>query len=265
MSRSRSSTHRTLVLAVVAAAALALAAAIAAGCGDPEETVPPPEVVATAEAGATHVSFTALPATTPIPEDETEPVTLDGRIFGSGPTAVILAHTRLADQTSWFPYARRLAATGEFTVLTFDFRGYNDSTGDKQFDRIDADIEAAYNFMRDDRGFDKIFLVGASMGGTASLVVAERVPLAGVISISAPSDFRYLDAVGPVANVDAPKLFILSEDDVPAVNSHAKLWAAAPEPREEQIYPGKAHGTELFDGPVAAAFEKRMTDFLRAH
>lgn len=237
----------------------------AAACGDADETVPPPEVVATAEAGAMRVSFTAPPATTPVPEDETEPVTIDGRIFGDGPTAVILAHMRPADQTSWFPYARRLAETGEFTVLTFDFRGYNDSSGDKQFDRIDADLQAAYDYMHEERGFDDVFVIGASMGGTAALVVGERVDLAGIISISAPSDFRYLDAVAPVANVKVPKLFILSEDDVPAVSSHEKLWAAAPEPRDEEIFAGDAHGTELFDGPDAAAFERRMTDFLRAH
>lgn len=248
---------------VATLAACAVAAFVA--CGDPKPTVPPPEVVETAEADAQHVTFIAASATTPIPEDETAPVRLDGRIFGSGPTAVILAHMRPADQTSWFPYARRLAETGEFTVLTFDFRGYNDSTGDKQFDRIDADVRAAYDYMHETRGFDKVFLVGASMGGTAALVVGERVSLAGIITISAPSDFRYLDAVGPVANIDAPKLFILSKDDVPAFNSHAKLWAAAPEPRDEEIFEGDAHGTALFDGPHAAAFEQRMTDFLRSH
>lgn len=246
--------------------AVALIACAAVACGEPDETVPPPDVVATAETGATPVTFTALASTTPIPGDEdTDPVTIDGRLFGAGPTAVILAHMRPADQTSWYPYARTLAATGEFTVLTFDFRGYGDSTGAKEFDRIDADVQAAYDFMHDTRGFAKVFLVGASMGGTASLVVGERVTMAGIITISAPSDFRYLDAVAPVASIEAPKLFILSEDDVPAMASHEKLWAAAPEPRDQQIYPGKAHGTELFDGPDGAAFEMRMTEFLRSH
>jgi pimeloyl-ACP methyl ester carboxylesterase len=244
----------TLVLAVLA---------LSVACGDPTSSTPSPEVVATAEAVARTVSFTAQYSTTPESGDEEEdPIVLDARVFGRGKTGVILAHMRPADQSSWFPFATELAKTGDFTVLTFDFRGYGESTGEKQFDRIDTDLEAAYEYMRDVLGLEQIYLVGASMGGTASLVVAAREQVAGVISISSPGQFPPLDAVETVDAIRAPKLFITAEDDVPAFRSQEEFWEASTEPKVQQIYDGDEHGTALFDGPHGADIRARLMDFL---
>jgi pimeloyl-ACP methyl ester carboxylesterase len=244
----------TLVLAVLA---------LSVACGDPTSSTPSPEVVATAEAVARTVSFTAQYSTTPESGDEEEdPIVLDARVFGRGKTGVILAHMRPADQSSWFPFATELAKTGDFTVLTFDFRGYGESTGEKQFDRIDTDLEAAYEYMRDVLGLEQIYLVGASMGGTASLVVAAREQVAGVISISSPGQFPPLDAVETVDAIRAPKLFITAEDDVPAFRSQEEFWEASTEPKVQQIYDGDEHGTALFDGPHGADIRARLLDFL---
>src|SRR3972149_1326741 len=51
--------------------------------------------------------------------------TLSGRLFkgqNSDAAGVVLAHMYPADQTSWWDYARTLAAEG-YVALTFDFRG----------------------------------------------------------------------------------------------------------------------------------------------
>jgi pimeloyl-ACP methyl ester carboxylesterase len=236
---------------------------ILASCGDPTSSTPSPEVVATAEAQARMVSFVAQYSTTPEKEDdEKDPIVLDARVFGSGPTGVILAHMRPADQSSWYPFATELAESGEFTVLTFDFRGYGDSTGEKQFDRIDTDLEAAYEYMRDDLGVDRIYLVGASMGGTASLVVAARVAVEGIVSISSPGEFLPLDARQTVDDIRARKLFITAEDDVPAFRSQQEFWDAAREPKVQHIYDGDEHGTALLDGPHALDLRARLLAFL---
>lgn len=115
------------------------------GCGDANTTAEPsPEAVDTAEAIARDVRIPSKFSTTPVPEDgeREEEIVLDGRVFGDGPTGVILVHMRPSDQTAWFPYATKLAETGDFTVLTFDFRGYGESTGEKEFDRLDTDLQA---------------------------------------------------------------------------------------------------------------------------
>jgi pimeloyl-ACP methyl ester carboxylesterase len=246
-------------------AAVALAAGIA--CGDGTTAAKPsPAAIETAESASRPATIDAPISTTPEKGDDDEtPIALDARIFGAGPTGVILAHERPADQTSWFPFAQKLAASGGFTVMTFDFRGYGDSTGEKTFDRIDTDLAAAYAYMHDTLHLSKIFLVGASMGGTASLLVASRVPVAGVVSISSPAQFELLDALATVGEIKAAKLFITSKDDVPAERSQHDLLEAAVEPKDAEVYDGDAHGTDLFAGPHEAEIERRVTAFLTSH
>jgi len=212
------------------------------------------------------IAITAPFSTTPVNgDDDEDPIVLDARVFGDGETGVILAHMRPADQSSWFPFATELAGTGRFTILTFDFRGYGESTGEQNFDRVDTDLEAAYRYMRDTLGIARIFLVGASMGGTASLVVAARAPVDGVVSISSPAQFPPLDALESVGEIAAPKLFITAKDDVPAFRSQEELWELAREPKQQQIYEGDAHGTDLLDSPAAASLKAQVIAFLTSN
>jgi pimeloyl-ACP methyl ester carboxylesterase len=247
-------------------ALLAVLAFVLAACGQTTGSTPSPEAIETAESLSRDVTIDAPFSTTPVSggAENDMPIVLHGRLFGHGPTGVILAHMRPADQTAWFPYATELAARGGFTVLTFDFRGYGESTGDKEFDHVDTDLAAAYDYMRDDLGISRIFLVGASMGGTASLIVGTRRDVAGVVSISSPSEFQTMDALAAVGSLDVPKLFVTSEDDVPAKRSLDEMLEEAPEPKQQQVYDGDAHGTDLLVSPHAADLQQRITAFVSA-
>ncbi len=253
---------RTGTLCAFAASLLLLS-----GCSDSSlGAKPSPETIATAESISRPVRILAPASTTPESgEDANLSVALNGHVFGHGDTGVILAHMRPADQTAWFPFATKLADTGRFTAMTFDFRGFGESPGDKEFDRVDTDLEAAYHYMRDTLGIEKIFLVGASMGGTASLAVGAREPVAGVVSISAPAQFEVLDVTEDVETIHAPKLFVASQDDVPAENSLRDLVDAASPPTDQHVYDGDAHGTALFDSPNAEDLTQRLVDFLTAN
>jgi len=246
--------------------ALALVPVLVAACTESNGAEPSPAALETAQSLSRPATIHSPSARTPQAGGEDDAsVSLGAHVFGHGSTGVILAHMRPADQTAWFPYAAMLAASGRYTVLTFDFRGFGESSGDKDFDMVDVDVTAAYEYMRDQLHIDKVFLVGASMGGTASLVVATRVPVAGVVTVSAPGEFPPLDAVTAVADVRAPKLFITSKDDVPQARSQETMFAAAPEPKDQQVYDGNAHGTDLLQGPHAREVEQRISDFLAAH
>lgn len=255
-----------LVRLLLALAPVCVLLVAAAACGETSSSTPSPEAIETAESASRDITITAPFATTPIAGDEDQaPVTLSGRLFGHGATGVILAHMRPADQTAWFPYATELAATGTFTVMTFDFRGYGASTGDKEFDHVDTDLAAAYDYMRGTLGIQKIFLVGASMGGTAAIIVGTQRDVAGVVSISSPAQFQLMDALAVAPSLTAPKLFITSDGDVPAKRSLDDLDAAAPGPKQEQIYDGDAHGTDLLDSPHGADLRARITAFVTTH
>lgn len=189
-------------------------------------------------------------------------VTLSGRVFGSGTRGVVLAHMYPTDQSSWFATAADLARDG-FLVLTFDFRGYGTSTGTKQIDRIDEDLRAAVTEIRM-LGAEKVGLVGASMGGTAALIVAATDPVDTVVTLSAPVEFQGLSAREAVTRVRPPKLFMAAEGDEGAQGAR-DLYRAAPEPREMELFPGSAHGTELLSGPGSEQVNARLFSFLVQH
>jgi pimeloyl-ACP methyl ester carboxylesterase len=183
-------------------------------------------------------------------------VTLRGHLFGTGTSGVILAHMYPTDQTSWFSTAQRLADEGYLT-LTFDFRGYGESDGTKDIEHLDKDAFAAIIAIAD-AGASQIVLVGASMGGTASLVAADaslilsRLQVTGVATLSAPVEFKGLTAAEAVPRLspNVPLLFVAAEDDVGA-DGASELQKLAEGNGDLRIVPGDEHGTELLEGSVA--------------
>ncbi len=191
---------------------------------------------------------------------------LNGWLYGDdNDVLVILSHMRPNDQTAWYPFAQELADAG-YAALTFDFRGYGASPESKDDSKLDDDLSAALRYMRErGQGKEQIFLIGASMGGTASLIVAERESIGGVISISAPAEFQGLNAREAVAGIDAPLLLIASEDDTAARISLVELEDAADGGAESELYMGDEHGTNIFTGPNAAAVRARIFQFLEEY
>ncbi len=193
-------------------------------------------------------------------------ITLGGHVFGSGQNGVILAHMYPADQRSWFQTASRLAGEG-FFVLTFDFRGYGESGGSKQIDLIDRDVSAAINEIRQE-GAAQVVLIGASMGGTASLVAGDRaqalssIRLAGIATLSAPVEFRGLSAADAVPRIIVPLLFIAAENDTGAAGAR-RLEELSSGKGELEILPGKDHGTDLLTGQQADKVYGLLSGFLK--
>jgi len=186
-------------------------------------------------------------------------VELSGYLFGSGDTVLILSHMYPADQSSWYSIARESAEKG-YAVLTFDFRGYGRSGGSKDIEHIDLDLRAALEEVKA-RGVTSVVLVGASMGGTAALRVAAEQPTAGVVTISAPVEFKGLSAEDAVTRVKAPKLFMAAEEDVGADNARALHEAALP-PKDLVLLPGSEHGTDLFSGRQGEDARRHFFGFL---
>ena len=189
-------------------------------------------------------------------------VELTGELRGDGDPGVVLLHMFPADRTSWSPFAEELAEEG-YTALNFDFRGYGDSEGERAIDEIWRDALAAVRFMRSE-GHDRIVVIGASMGGTAALIVATREELAGVITLSAASTFMGL-TIPPEALelITEPKLFIAAQGDTSAAATAQQLYAGSPPPKDVQIVTGNEHGTDLLEGGQAELVRNAILGFLR--
>jgi pimeloyl-ACP methyl ester carboxylesterase len=144
---------RARPIAIVLLGAIALAA-----CGEP----PPADL-----SGSRAVAF-----------ESRDGVTLEGRLFGDGSTGVVLSHMQPADQRSWFAFASRLADQG-YLGPHVRLPGYcpggdgGCSQGELQISAIWQDVLGAIDFIRS-QGATTVALVGASMGGTASLVAAAQ-------------------------------------------------------------------------------------------
>lgn len=187
---------------------------------------------------------------------------IDARLFAADPERIaILLHMYPSDQTSWYAFARELQARG-VSALTLDFRGYGVSEGEQDPGEIDHDVRAAIAFARS-RGYERVVLIGASMGGTAAIVVAADQPVAGVAVLSAPSRMRGLDAESTIARVTAPLTLIAASGDLAAMNALGSFAERAGLPEDARLLvPGRAHGTELLDSPDGDAVRARLFSFL---
>lgn len=228
---------------------VAVLALAATACGDDDDSGAASPT--TSSAAATTTTTTTPTTTTSLVAATTEKavtfqtadgLTLEGRLFGDGNRAVVLAHMRPADQTSWFDFARVLADEG-YRALAFNFRGYGNSD-DGDLSDIDRDLAAAVDFVRSEGATD-VAVMGASMGGTAAVAAATDAAAAGVVSLSAPDTFQGIDATAAAPGLTVPALYIAAENDEPYVTAAGVLAAATPA-GDARVYAGSRHGTDLF-------------------
>lgn len=246
-----------------------------AACAGPTAA---PTPTSTPLATPTPIPPTATPYLTPQPEEAPSPttlvqgprmvtfqsedgITLGGTLYGSGRVGVVLSHMFPTDQTSWAGLAQKIAALG-YLVLTYDFRGYGQSGAQVQVDQIDKDLRAAVAFIREG-GAEKIVLVGASMGGTATVkVAAEDSGIAAVVVWSSPLAFRGLTTeLSEVATLTIPALFLGAEAD-PATADTARMSEAAPN-AALFIYGGNSHGTFALGTPQGIEVETKLLSFIQ--
>ncbi len=243
---------------VLRAMALAVALATAAGaCASSRQEERNADIAA-----STAVSFRS-----------SDGLRLAGRVFGDGPVGVVLAHMFPADQTSWWAFARVLAPEG-FTVLTFDFRGYcpggvaGCSEGERDVAAMWQDVLGAVDFMVA-RGMVRVMLVGASMGGTASLVAAAQpgVPVVAIVALSAPQSFEGLTADRTIlGNVTAAKLFVAGNaDPTGAATAAQAMYEESPLPKKVEIVTSSDHGTDLLTGNQSGRVQTLIMGYLEQH
>ena len=244
--------HRRLLPVTALLFALALVAGACSGDDDTgQDAAPADETTTTAvpDDGEAHSTTTAPGSEVAVQAEVVEfstpdGVVLEGTIYGEGADGVVLAHMRGADRSTWEPFAEVAAADG-FRVLAFDFRGYGGSDGETDTS-LDVDLTAAVEHLRSE-GVDSVVVMGASMGGTATINVASKLDLDGIVSLSAPAEFQGLPALDVAADVEEPTMFIAAADDQPYADAATEMSDAAPNLRRRSIVDGSAHGTNLFN------------------
>ena len=184
---------------------------------------------------------------------------LVGHRFGKGAKAVILGHQSNGSLCEWLPYARRLASKGYF-VFAIDFRGHGLSQvrSGAAANRLASDLAGATRTVRA-LGKKKVFLVGASMGGIASLTAGTSVkpPVDGVVSVSGPARFMGMDAVASASRLRVPVLYLAATGDDNAgydfsEDAEAMFAKTAAADKRLELLPGAAHGVGLIASSARA-------------
>jgi pimeloyl-ACP methyl ester carboxylesterase len=189
---------------------------------------------------------------------------LAGHVFGRGRTAVVLAHQSDGMLCQWMPYATRLARLGYLT-LAFDFRNAG-SSQTRHYPaniRYGGDVAGAVAEVRR-RGARKVFVVGASLGGSAALQAAANVrpPVAAVVSVSGAADLS--NALKSVRSLTAPVLYLAGSGDVDFAKDARRLYDATPKAhRAITILDDSRHGTSLVARNAKA--RQLIESFLRSH
>ncbi len=254
----------------------ACAASTPSSAPRPEATPPlltAPAVPTAAPSPAPSPAATELPlrSTRSVTFTTADGVTLHGTFYGQGATAVILSEMGAQHEDTWSDFANSIAAQG-YLAFTYDFRYWVTHTRseDALRDRAADDLRAAIKFVRA-QGPRRVVLVGASLGALATIQVADEEAPAAVIILSAPMRFMppipSLEAKpADIEAIQAPKLFVVTEHDHEGFTLDIQqMFDAAHDPKELQLYPGAAHGTELFSTGQAAELTRRLIDFLQRY
>ncbi len=223
-------------------------------------SLPNPEILIT----ETPTPKSVQAETVTLPTDDG--INLSGTLFKSGDVAVILAYqgTYRANQENWHPLATLLVKRG-FTVLTFDFRGWGQSTEGNKYAALEVDMRGAAKFLTS-LGYDQIICGGASMGGTACIHAALENDLVGVFTLGSTIMAGYGELIiraEDFEHLTMPKLFITSEGDISlVVNDTKRMYELSPEPKEILILPGWQHGTDLFDSDAGGDLTQAILIFI---
>jgi pimeloyl-ACP methyl ester carboxylesterase len=203
-------------------------------------------------------------------------VKLVGRLYGDGDVGVVLAHMgRPGDElTDWAPLSRELAKRG-YMALAYNRRGVcttpeperECSAGLSDYASSWNDVVGAAGYLRA-REANEVVVVGASIGAMAALhALAEgAVEASAFIEIGGVNhESGYSFARRDLQALEGHKLFVSSVGDYYDAASAAREWHGwAEEPKQLELLPGVAHGTDMLiaSEPTARPLTELVLDFL---
>ena len=203
-----------------------------------------------------------------------------GTEAGGRQLAVVHFHGNAGNLTTWFQEYVTIAKLG-VDVLAVDYRGYGKSEGRPTEQGLYQDAVAAWEYLRETRGFarERIVIYGYSLGGGVAVDLAHKVGPAGLIVQSSftsipdmagavfPLAPRFLvrtkmESLAKVGAIDCPKLFIHGTvDDLVPFGHGQRLFSAAAEPKQFFPVPGAGHNDVFAVG--GPGLQAALQEFLK--
>jgi len=191
---------------------------------------------------------------------------------GDSSKAVVLLHeSGGAGLCGWLPTMRWLSANG-IRAVAINVRGYPPSGMPSLaiYHHYAQDIQAAVDAAHT-LGAKHVFVMGASMGGAATVAEAPKLKdVAGVISLSGELALptSELNAIGAAPKITVPFLFVGSEVDGYVSGPDARRLTRAVGSKDKQVHIFRSgyHGWDLLDSaPYRARVKALLLGWLRDH
>lgn len=165
--------------------------------------------------------------------------------------ALILLHMLNSRRGAWEPLIPDLQAAG-YAILNVDMRGHGDSDGTQDWDAIIADMAGWVDWLAENEHSSEAGLafIGGSIGANVALIsCAESEACRGAVALSPGQDYR---GVMPEAALidglaDRVALLVASQNDASSSAAIRQMFLNAKGDVSARMYPGRAHGTRLFD------------------
>ncbi|MDX3096820.1 alpha/beta hydrolase [Streptomyces sp. ME19-03-3] len=169
-------------------------------------------------------------------------------ILGKGPDAVYFGHQYGGQICNFLDLAEEFVKRGYRVVLP-EFR--NHVASEKSDNSSSLDAKAAFDKLKD-LGTKRVFLAGASCGGTTAATqgVASGIPIVGLTLLSSPARCDG-DAVAAVKKIKAPSMFMVAHDDMQGGHERQirELYeASAASDKRLVAIDGEEHGTLMLYG-----------------
>lgn len=195
-------------------------------------------------------------------------VHLSALVLGSGDKGVLLAHEQGYSICSFLDMGTELADSGYLVVIP-EYRNHGASQNFPEDNQnIDRDADAALSEL-ERWGAKRVFLAGASCGGSTAIIagVRQALPIEGLIILSSPAQCGPLDAIPSVKKIKAPSMFVFSPGDYGGSieKEVRKLYQASGATDKELIVDESGyHGTDMYHrGEHGDALKSKLIDFVK--
>jgi len=189
---------------------------------------------------------------------------------GAGPfPGVVLAHMSGGTQDGWDDLPEALRQAG-YVVLTFDFRGHGESKGSPDPPSAALDLTTALSYLRTlpEVATGQIGLVGASMGGMASVIVgADEADVRTVVGISTSPGAAGQDAIAAIGRL-SPRPFLAigcTGDPITRPERVTQLFDAAGEPKQLILLNCDTHANDIFYKEAGQELSNQLLQWLDTH
>ena len=139
-----------------------------------------------------------------------------------------------------------------YAILNIDMRGHGASGGDRVWDSTIADMQGWVDWLAAEGRLSEpgLAIIGGSIGANVALIsCADTETCRGAIALSPGLDYRGVKPESALVDglADRSALLVAAQNDASSSTAIRQMFLNAKGDVTARLYPGRAHGTRLFD------------------